>query len=122
MKTAMKRRESFSPHQFAVYRHVWTLNETERKELDRCFMLQTTGSKLLAAISTEHQWKDLILNKGIEYELVYQECSNEMLETTLSQKPILLSFRYHAGNNMAVCLVKQPFSKADLTHYKELVL
>lgn len=113
-------KQKFTPHTFAVFRHVCTLNESERQMLDRNFMLKTTGLHLHSLLNCEHAWKDILINNGVDYELVYQECCNAMLDTTLAHFPLLLNFRYNSYNRMAVCLVKQPFSNADLSFYKEL--
>lgn len=120
MNTATNMKQRFSPHQFALYRHVWTLNQTEHDALDRCFMLKTIGSHLESLINTNHEWKDIIINNGIQYELSYQDCGVDSLTRRLANSTLLLQFRYSSFNRMAVCLVKEPFANANLTHYKDL--
>lgn len=120
MNTATNIKQRFSPHQFAIYRHVWTLNQAEHDTLDRCFILKTTGYNLNSIIATHHEWKDILINNDVEYELSYQDCGIDSLLGRLVKRPLLLQFRYSAFNRMAVCLVKEPFANANLTHYKDL--
>lgn len=120
MEQTKQKPQQFTPHDYAVFRYVWSLNEHERQRLDRCFMLKTTGHHLQSLLDTKHAWKDLLLNNDVEYELVYQDCCNDMLDTTFTQKILLLSFRYHRKANLMVVLVKEPYSNADLSIYKEL--
>lgn len=91
----------------AIIKTVWSLSDVEKRYLNRYFIKQTTVRDFLKQLDASHDYKDIIVNDDIKYEVCYIQCGFNYLEDLTEDSELLLSFRCRYKNNIAFVLVRE---------------
>lgn len=116
----VNKQERFSPHTFAIFRQVWTLEQHERERLDTCFLRRALGSAIAQAINRNHEYKDFLCYARRSYEVTYIDCGIESLKNNGFTREYLLSFRYSRRNGFAVVLIREAYTDASKSYIQKL--
>lgn len=87
-----------------VYHNVWYLNQHERQELDKYFMIIRSKKVFRAEYTDDELLLSTIMNVGIEYKVIFQGVKSwhDFQEDSI----ICTSFRKSKKHNIAVVLVR----------------
>lgn len=99
------------PRDYATFRHVWNLYESEQSKLDWYFQETITLGELwkLAYIGDDHM--QMMKYKNIYWNMEYLECNLESLHNIGDEVKVSISFRYSKQHTCAIALIRAPRKK-----------
>lgn len=113
----------FTPRNYAIFKQIWSLTKDEIAMLDRYFILRTTGAILHRSIDRSHEYRDMLKQNGINYEVQYRNCCFTQFEVTgtLFKETLLLSFRHNETVKFSSVIVSLPYNtmKTNILAYRE---
>lgn len=120
----IRRPIGFTPEDYAIFNYVWELQDTDKRKLDRYFMLRTTVGEFNAKCNIDADGFEVIEHQDIIWRVNYKDYGSAKIEEigeVDDNKQLLVSFRFHDRANVAIAIVAiSTKPEGDLDGVKEL--